>query len=161
MPDQSRLRRSDYATLVVRSESPALLASGADVSTEKGRKAVGYGHRDEDLPSQPARRAVPCCWVRVRSDRIPRDRRQRRQLERRDGHPMTSGTLIAPAEEPPVPGVGDRRGEYRCGCGHVLRVFGGGRHRVYFEPGNTKLDDPVMNGACPACGRGLPGKNRS
>ena len=50
-----------------------------------------------------------------------------------------------------------RRGEYRCQCGQVLRVFGGGRHRIYFEPGDA---DPVMNRACPHCGRGLPGKNR-
>jgi len=54
-----------------------------------------------------------------------------------------------------------RRGEYRCECGHILRFSGGGRHRVYFETGKTRLDDPVMNGACPACDRGLPGKNRS
>lgn len=70
---------------------------------------------------------------------------------------VTGGTLIAPSEAPPVAGIPDRRGEHRCECGHVLRVFGGGRHRVYFEPGNTPLDDPVMNGACPQCGRGLPG----
>ncbi len=49
--------------------------------------------------------------------------------------------------------------ENRCQCGNVLRVFGVGRHRVYFEPYNTQLDHPVMNRACPACGRGLPGKN--
>ncbi len=50
-------------------------------------------------------------------------------------------------------------GEYRCECGHVLRVFGRDRHRIYFELANARLDDPVMNRACPACGRGLPGKN--
>jgi len=53
------------------------------------------------------------------------------------------------------------RGEYRCECGHVLRVFGLGRHPVYFELGDARLDDPVMNPACPQCGRDLPGKNRS
>jgi hypothetical protein len=74
---------------------------------------------------------------------------------------MALGTLIAPPEGPPVSGLSDRRGEYHCECGHVLRVFGGGRHRVYFEPGNERLDDPVMNGVCPDCGRGLPGKNGS
>lgn len=74
---------------------------------------------------------------------------------------MTSGTLIAPPGESPVTGIVDRQGGYRCECGNVLRVFGGGRHRVYFDPGNTQLDDPVMNGVCPACGRVLPGKNRS
>jgi len=73
---------------------------------------------------------------------------------------MASATLIAPTEEHLVSASVDQRAEYRCDCGHVLRVFGGGRHRVYFEPANTRLDDPVMNGVCPACGRGLAGKNR-
>ena len=51
------------------------------------------------------------------------------------------------------------RNRYRCvECGHLLRVFGGGRHRVYFEPSNTALDDPIMNGVCPQCGHSLPGK---
>jgi hypothetical protein len=72
---------------------------------------------------------------------------------------MTSGTLIAPPEARPVARDVDRRGEYRCECGHVLRVFGGGRHRVFFEPTNASLHDPVMNGSCSGCGRGLPGKN--
>lgn len=80
---------------------------------------------------------------------------------------MTSGTLTAPSDrtltapparsahsEPPEP-----RFVYRCECGHVLRVSGGGRHRVYFELGDERLDDPVMNRVCPACDRGLPGKN--
>ena len=58
--------------------------------------------------------------------------------------------------------TGERRDVYRCECGHVLRVVGGGRHRVYFEPDNGGLDDPVMNRACPACGRGLSeGTDRS
>ena len=73
---------------------------------------------------------------------------------------MASATLIAPTEEPLVSRSSDRKAEHRCECGHVLRVFGGGRHRVYFEPGNTGLDDPVMNRVCPECGRDLPGKNR-
>jgi hypothetical protein len=64
----------------------------------------------------------------------------------------------APAPAP-VSAVYDRRREYRCECGHVLRVCGGGRHRVYFEPSNTRLDDPVMDRACPECARGLPGNN--
>lgn len=49
---------------------------------------------------------------------------------------------------------------YHCECGHVLRVFGGGRHRVYFELDDTRLDQPVMNRVCPSCARVLPGKNR-
>ena len=72
---------------------------------------------------------------------------------------MTTGIVIAPPEARPVSPIVDRRGQYRCKCEHVLRVFGGGRHRVYFEPANTRLDDPVMNRVCPECGRGLPGKN--
>ncbi len=72
---------------------------------------------------------------------------------------MASGTLIAPAEAPPASPIPKRHGEYRCECGHVLRVFGGGRHSVYFELTNTRLDSPVMNRVCPACGRALPGKN--
>ncbi len=73
---------------------------------------------------------------------------------------MASGTLIAPADEPVVSRSSDQRAEYHYECGHALRVFGGGRHRVYFEPGDTRLDDPVMNRVCPECARGLPGKNR-
>jgi len=50
------------------------------------------------------------------------------------------------------------RPPYQCAFGHVLRVSGGGRHRVYFELGDSQADHPVMNRACPACGLGLPGK---
>ena len=73
---------------------------------------------------------------------------------------MTAGTLIAPPEARPVSPSVDRRGEYRCECGHVLRVFGGGRHRVYFETTNTRLDDPAMDRVCPGCGRGCPERTR-
>lgn len=69
---------------------------------------------------------------------------------------MSAGTLTPSLERTAEP---TERGTYRCECGHTLRVFGGGRHRVYFEPGSTALDDPVMTRACPGCGRGLPGKN--
>ncbi len=71
---------------------------------------------------------------------------------------LVGEALIAPAEA--ASATRDRKAEYHCDCGHVLRVFGGGRHRVYFEPGNVRLDDPVMNRVCPTCGRVLPGKNR-
>jgi hypothetical protein len=76
-----------------------------------------------------------------------------------DGEVMASGTLVVPTEPPPGSAAFDRRGEYRCECGHVLHVYGGGRHRVYFDPSNERLDEPVMNRACPECGHGLPGKN--
>ncbi len=74
---------------------------------------------------------------------------------------MAAATLIAPAGQPRAFRSSDRRPEYRCECGHVLRVFGGGRHRVYFQPGNAQLDDSVMNRVCPQCETGLPGKNRT
>ncbi|MGH2842815.1 MAG: hypothetical protein ACRDKL_04430 [Solirubrobacteraceae bacterium] len=69
---------------------------------------------------------------------------------------MSIGALTSPLDRTAEP---TEHGTYRCECAQVLQVFGGGRHRVYFEPGNTALDDPVMNGVCPECGRGLPGKN--
>lgn len=74
---------------------------------------------------------------------------------------MTTATPIAPravslthAEQPQTTPL------YRCACGHSLRVSGLGRHRIYFELSDERLDDPVMNGVCPACQRGLPGKNQ-
>jgi hypothetical protein len=55
----------------------------------------------------------------------------------------------------------DADGEYRCVCGYGLRVFDLGHHHVYFEPGRSRLQDPRIADACPRCGRGLPGSNRS
>jgi len=73
---------------------------------------------------------------------------------------MTSATLIAPPERRASPSKPDPRPTYSCPeCGHVLRVSGLGRHRVYFELGYSRVDDPVMNRVCPACGHGLPGKS--
>jgi hypothetical protein len=72
---------------------------------------------------------------------------------------MARGTLIAPRERSARSEQPDRGSAYQCECGHVLWVLGGGRHRVYFEPRNAPLHDPVMNGVCPECGRGLPGKS--
>ena len=72
---------------------------------------------------------------------------------------MTGATLIAPAvKHAPSSRVDPRT--YSCPeCGHILRVSGLGRHRIYFELDDDRLADPVMNGACPGCSRGLPGKN--
>jgi hypothetical protein len=67
---------------------------------------------------------------------------------------------MATATQEQRAGVSASRGEYSCECGHVLRVFGGGRHRVFFEQESTRRDDPVMNRACPECGRRLSGKGR-
>jgi hypothetical protein len=74
------------------------------------------------------------------------------------GDAPAGGTLLASAEEPAIVTARSGRDQYQCECGHTLRVFGGGRHRVYFDAGDARLDDPVMNGVCPECGRGLPGK---
>lgn len=49
---------------------------------------------------------------------------------------------------------------YRCTCQHELQVFGGGRHRRYYEVGDVGWEHPVMTRVCPACQRRLPGKNR-
>jgi hypothetical protein len=73
---------------------------------------------------------------------------------------MAGGALIAAREQAARPQLADHTPVYCCECGHVLQVFGRGRHRVYFEPSNQRLDDPVMDGACTQCGHGLPGKNR-
>ena len=73
---------------------------------------------------------------------------------------MTSGVLIAPPERP-APAANPPTGPaYTCPeCGHVLRVSGVGRHRVYFELDDERPDHPVMDRVCPECGHGLPGKN--
>lgn len=74
---------------------------------------------------------------------------------------MAAAATIAPVTPSRVSRIDGRRGEYRCVCGHVLRVFGLGRHRVYFAPDNARSDNPVMDRCCPECGRGLPGSNRA
>ena len=69
---------------------------------------------------------------------------------------MAGPTLVAPPEQHGAsrrPGPGP---SYTCpGCGHVLRVSGLGRHRLYFDRPNIL----VMNRVCPVCGHGLPGKS--
>jgi len=73
---------------------------------------------------------------------------------------MASATLIAPPEPFTPSGKPDPKRTYSCSeCGHVLRVTGLGRHRVYFELDDEWSSDPVMNRVCPECGHGLPGKN--
>ena len=74
------------------------------------------------------------------------------------GGAMTSRTLIAPPERS-VDAERLDRTVYRRGCGHALRVFGDSHHRVYFEVGVIRFDDPVMNRVCPGCGRALADKN--
>ena len=72
---------------------------------------------------------------------------------------MASVTLIAPPERHAPSGKPDPRRTYNCPeCGHVLRISGLGRHRVYFELDDERSEDPVMNRACP-CGHPLPGKS--
>ncbi len=68
-------------------------------------------------------------------------------------------------QSPSVPASPERvlrHREYRCtSCGHAMRVYGLGRHRVYFNTFESPPDDVVMNGVCPQCGAELPGKNAS
>jgi ribosomal protein S27AE len=69
---------------------------------------------------------------------------------------MRSGTLI---DAPPPPSDPQLQPPYSCPrCGHLLRVSGLGRHRVYFEIDDRRSDDVVMDRICPECGHGLPGK---
>jgi len=76
------------------------------------------------------------------------------------GQPMTGKTLFAPPPRLAPVARPASRPAYACPeCGHLLLVSGLGRHRVYFELGDERSEDPVMNGVCPACGHGLPGKN--
>ena len=73
---------------------------------------------------------------------------------------MTSATLIAPLGSVTPSRWPDSRQSYGCPeCEHGLRVFGRGRHRVYFQLADDRLDEPVMNRVCPGCGCGLPGKS--
>lgn len=55
-------------------------------------------------------------------------------------------------------GISDAARKYKCPCGHELRVFGSGRHRIYFELSDVALHQPVMSGVCPGCREPLPGK---
>jgi hypothetical protein len=61
---------------------------------------------------------------------------------------------------PPPAAKPQRRPPYICAeCGHLLRVSGLGRHRVYFELDDKHTDQPVMDRVCRECRHGLPGKN--
>ena len=72
---------------------------------------------------------------------------------------MSSDTLIVQPERPSPPA--HSRPPYTCPeCGHVLRVSGLGRHRLYFELDDERADHPLMNRACPQCGHALSGKDQ-
>jgi hypothetical protein len=73
------------------------------------------------------------------------------------GHRNTEGSHCQVGDDV-TSAMATPRPPYQCGCGHVLRVSGGGRHRVYFELDDALCDHPLMNRACPACGLRLPGK---
>ena len=40
---------------------------------------------------------------------------------------------------------------YRCRCQHVFQVFGGGRHRRFYELDDPRWKRPVMARLCPSC----------
>jgi rubredoxin len=74
---------------------------------------------------------------------------------------MVAATLIAAPEATATSREPYSRPTYSCPeCGHVLRVSGLGRHRAYFEPGDERSYDAVMNRVCPECEHGLPGKSQ-
>jgi hypothetical protein len=73
---------------------------------------------------------------------------------------VANATLIAPPERLAPTRKPHPTRTYSCPeCGHVLRVSGLRRHRVYFELDDERSSDPVMNRVCPECGHGLPGKS--
>jgi hypothetical protein len=45
---------------------------------------------------------------------------------------------------------------YRCRCEHLFQVFGGGRHRRFYELDDLRWRRPVMTRVCPSCQRRLP-----
>jgi hypothetical protein len=45
---------------------------------------------------------------------------------------------------------------YRCRCNHLFQVFGGGRHRRFYELDDPRWERPVMTRLCPSCRRRLP-----
>ena len=45
---------------------------------------------------------------------------------------------------------------YRCPCQHEFQVFGGGRHRRFYELDDLHWRRPVIARACPECKRRLP-----
>jgi hypothetical protein len=48
---------------------------------------------------------------------------------------------------------------YRCPCRHAFQVYGGGRHRRYYELADLAWEQPLMARVCSSCQRQLPGKN--
>jgi hypothetical protein len=48
---------------------------------------------------------------------------------------------------------------YRCLCQHVFQIFGGGRHRRYYELTDPGCRYRVTGNVCPYCQRRLPGVN--
>jgi uncharacterized protein YlaI len=55
---------------------------------------------------------------------------------------MASGTLMEPAERRAPSAMPHPRRTYSCPeCGHVVRVSGLGRHRVYFELTDERAED--------------------
>jgi hypothetical protein len=49
-----------------------------------------------------------------------------------------------------------RRWVDRCRCDHLFQVFGGGRHRRFYELDDPRWERPVMTRLCPSCQRRLP-----
>jgi hypothetical protein len=65
-------------------------------------------------------------------------------------------TLLARAERDSEPAPPQPR-HYRCVCRHVFQIFGGGRHRRYYELTDPGCRYRVTGNVCPYCQRRLPG----
>jgi hypothetical protein len=76
----------------------------------------------------------------------------RRRRRSDDSTPFPPATPIRPS--PPRPAERPAQDAFRCACGQEFRVVGQSRHRVLWPAGAAE-DDPVIDDACPSCGRSL------
>ena len=71
--------------------------------------------------------------------------------------PAGVAEALALPEGGPVNATATRSAQrYRCGCQCVYQVFGGGRHRRFYELADFRWEQPLMTGLCPSCQRQLP-----
>ena len=161
-----------YHWTILTATGETLVRSASFASHEEAKQAArivhtgvataSFGHLAGDTPPVDLPPHSPRRDARRVRDDLDAERwlDQGGQLQQRGGDTMASATLIAPPERlAPAPKPDPRR-TYSCReCGHVLRVSGLGRHRVYFELDDERADDPRDESHMPACGHDLPGKN--
>jgi len=66
--------RSDYGKLGGALREPSSSRFSGDVFSQKGRKAVGYGHRSKDVPRQSQSRVMMAAKHKVTVSRQPTNR---------------------------------------------------------------------------------------